>query len=159
MLHTRQTAWYAATPEGGKLSRMELMKNPVVFQEDEDNPAIVNLEEAQEIPFPEIPEGAEYLVSFLHSAGTATQTGMGLVPLSWQEIESWAYCSGLQESLSVWELEVIKILSDTYASQYSKSSSKNCPQPFNSVVDKKELDRKIIGDKVSSILSFLKVKT
>lgn len=124
---------------------------------DEDVPQTVP-QEAQEIPYPELPKGAEYLVSLFYSAGTATQTGMGLVPLSWQEIESWVVCSGLEETVTPWELGVVKRLSEAYSSEYARASTPSRPQPYQPDVDVDTIDRDAVAAKVMNVLASFKRK-
>lgn len=150
----------AATPEGDKISRLERMKTPVMPEDTDDEDAPLEApQEAQEIPFPELPEGADYLVSLFHSAGIATQTGMGLVPLSWQEIESWVACCGLDESVTPWELGVVRKMSEAYASEYTQASAPRRPQPYSPEVDPDEIDRDAVMAKAISVLAAFKNKT
>jgi hypothetical protein len=102
--------------------------------------------------------GAEYLVSFFYSAGSAMQTGMGLVPLTWQEIDAWARRCGYNHSLSPFEAETIRKMSEAYAVQYAKASQRICPQPFSPRVDLDELDREAVSRKVANVLGMFKKK-
>jgi hypothetical protein len=92
------------------------------------------------ILYPEV--RAFYLVDFFRSLGSCLQTGMGLVPLTWQEIESWQRQNGIE--LKVWEVKALKIASAAHVSQVSLSTDPNCPPP-NKAVDIKpeQLDKKI----------------
>ena len=96
-------------------------------------------------------------MSLFHSAGTATQTGMGLVPLSWQEIESWVVCNGLEESVTPWELSVVRKMSEAYASEYAQASSPSRPMPYRGVVEE-DIDRDAIAAKVKNVLAAFKRK-
>lgn len=126
--------------------------------DSDGNTAEVVPQETQEIPFPELPDGAEYLVSLFHSAGTATQTGMGLVPLSWQEIEAWVRCTGIEEMVTPWELETVRRMSEAYASEYSQAYDPKRKQPYQPVVDMNEVDLQAIDNKVRLGLSMFKKK-
>jgi len=165
-LYVRQIAYFAATPDGSKLSRREQREG----KKEEDNTVIIdsddeedNLNEASEdlseIPFPEIPPGAEYLIGLFYGAGSAMPTGMGLVPLSWQEIEAWARCSGLEDSITPWELQVVRRLSEAYTSEYSKASDPKRRPPYSKQVSVDEIDRDAIEKQTRNVLSMFKRKT
>lgn len=133
------------------------MRQPIVAEgSDEDVPPQEVPQETQEIPYPELPKGAEYLVSLLHSAGTATQTGMGLIPLSWQEIQAWVVCSGLEDSVTPWELGVVRRLSEAYSSEYAQAQAPRRPMPYQPVVE--EIDREAVQAKIISIFAQFKKK-
>ena len=51
--------------------------------------------------------GYEYLIEWLFEIGVSMHTGMGSVPLSWQEIESW----GKDLDLTPWEKKMLRELS------------------------------------------------
>lgn len=57
----------------------------------------------------------------------ATQTGNGLIPLSWQEIQSFIETTGIE--LTVFELKVIRSASKAYANQSILSTDPKCPPP------------------------------
>jgi hypothetical protein len=123
-------------------------------EDTDDNNPPENVPETQEIPIPEIAEGAEYLVSFFHSAGAATRTGMGLTPLSWMEIEAWVRCNALEDVVTPWELQVIRRLSEAYVTEYALASDPKRKMPYQPVVE--EVDREAVAQKVSSVLSGFK---
>jgi hypothetical protein len=67
---------------------------------------------------------------------------MGLVPLSWQEIESWQRLNNIE--FMPWELKVLKAASAAYAHQASISSKADCPPPNKPVeVDQMKLAKHI----------------
>lgn len=78
---------------------------------------------------PDLPEGSEYLVAFLHSAGTATATGFGLTGLSWQEIYAWVRCTDNVGIASSRDLKLIHMLSRVYANEYARASKKGVVRP------------------------------
>jgi hypothetical protein len=62
-------------------------------------------------------------VSFFHSAGIATQTGMGLIPLSWQEIQAFVRCNAHEGYITPWELGVVRRkMSEAYCAEYARAS-------------------------------------
>lgn len=82
---------------------------------------------------PDISEYAGYLVGLLHSAGTASATGMGLVGLSWNEIKAWAECTNSINILSPRELKAVHTLSRAYSGEYSKASTKGAKPPYEPI--------------------------
>lgn len=70
---------------------------------------------------------AMYLINYLFEVGPATQTEMGMAPISWQELESWQRQSGLE--LKQWELLAIKAASKEYVAQSHVSYKADCPPP------------------------------
>lgn len=132
-------AWFSATPSGDTKSRLEAYKKA-----DGD----------YEIPLPDIRE-AKYLVGLLYDAGTVCQSGQGISPLSWVEIDSWLKVTQL--SLSNWELITIKNMSHAYASEYSRASEKSALMPYTNV-EVGEVDRAAVNAKAMSIFAGMKKK-
>jgi hypothetical protein len=135
----RHLAWLNATPDGSKKSRLKSFK-----EQDEDH-NLLNL--------PEI-VGASHLLSYLMEVGVAMSSGMGLMPLSWQEIDSWLRVTELP--LTTWEKIVLRELSETYVNEYSQASEKDRPAPYVHRVD--EIDRAAVSDKLKSVFRSLKKK-
>jgi hypothetical protein len=133
----RQLAWLRATPEGQEKSRWTQY-----------------VEQDVEVPLPNI-EGWEYLVSLLDNAGTILQTGMGVAPLTWQELESWknVYSQELVcWKFSFWELSTMKDMSYAYCAELGQASDKNRPQPYSPTV----IDREEISKRMYNLLSAFK---
>lgn len=63
----------------------------------------------------------------LESISPAIQNGMGLTPLSWQEIESFTRVNSFE--LNAFELKVIKNASKAYVSQSVLATNPKCPPP------------------------------
>lgn len=97
-------------------------------------------------------------MALFHGAGGAMQTGMGLIPLTWQEIDAWARATSYNETLSPWELETIKRMSDAYASEYNRASDPKRPQPYKPVVYEIEIDRAAVAAQAESVLAQFKQK-
>lgn len=97
----------------------------------------------------ELNEYESYLVGLWHEAGTVGQGGMGLAPLTWQEIVAWSDRFFTEESvewvqspsrrwmplllyvptLSDWELQTIRAMSQEYCAEASENSpSRPCPK-------------------------------
>lgn len=193
-MYVRQEAYYNATEDGQKLSRAEQIRRLAEgdeplddsgdrMQEDGSLPDTpnVSLQELREIPMPEISEAAGYLVALLHSAGVASATGMGLVGLSWQEIEAWARCNdfvalenkcecrkGGMRSLrrkkqpttrnvvGPRELRAVWHLSRAYAAEMSAASKKGAKPPYAPVVVDTRVDevaREMVSEKVENLFA------
>lgn len=110
-------------------------------------------------PFLELPSLSEYehsLVETWFAAGTVQNTGQGIAPLTWNELTSWVqhfhrevsvemvehprhskrhkrtYSPVVIErySLTDWELQQIKLMSQEYVGEYySTEPSRPCPKP------------------------------
>ncbi len=120
-----------------------------------DTPSVV-LTELQEIPMPELTPGSEFLVALLHSAGTASATGMGLTGLSWQEIEAWLKCTDMTGIVTPRDLKTIHTLSRAYANECARATKKDAKPPY---VSREELEieeirekREVISNKIESFL-------
>lgn len=104
---------------------------------------------------PELSPGSEYLVAFLHSAGTASATGMGLVGLSWQEIESWVRCNDLTGIVTPRDLRTLYMLSRVYAGELAKASQKGATAPYVPKLEMEEDTRAIVANKVDDLFASL----
>jgi hypothetical protein len=80
------------------------------------------------------------------SAGAYLTMGMGAVPLSWQELESWQKQQGF--NLNPWELSIIRKASAAYVDQMQLSSKVDCPPPGKVV----EQDPKKLAQHIKGIL-------
>jgi hypothetical protein len=125
-------------PEGSKSSRL---KSFSALDEDSNF-----------LKLPKV-DGAEYLVSLLYEAGLCGSVGMGVVPLTWNEIESWHRFTSLD--LSIWERLLIKSLSEEYASELSRASAKDHPAPYIHV-DEIEINRQAVDSKIRNVFAALK---
>lgn len=131
----RQLAWLHAVPEGSKKSRLTQLK-------ESDGESVF-------LQFPEL-DGAEYMVTLFQEAGLMSSNGMGAVPLSWQEIESWLDVTELR--LTVWEKLTIREMSDAYVAALHQSTGKHDPAPYVPAVTPEEIDRKAVSSKVGNVL-------
>ena len=102
---------------------------------------------------PEISPGSEYLVAFLHSAGTATATGMGLTGLSWQEIEAWVRCNDMQGIVTPRDLRTVYMLSRVYAREAAVASLKGAVAPYVPKVEVDEQTRELVSTKVEDVFA------
>lgn len=140
-------AWLHATPEGTKKTRYAALK---VL--NENHPAF-------EMPDIETEHAAGYLIAMLQEAGLMSSNGMGPVPLSWQEIDSWIRVSG--RVLPMWERLMVKTLSEDYVSELMQATARDRAQPYTAVPEQEEeqIDRPAVADKILSILSKFKKQT
>ena len=168
ILYVRQEAYYNSVPDGAKITRAEQIerinsgettdnKNDDDSEDDgtiPDSPS-VSIQELQEIPMPEIQSGSEYLVAFLHSAGTASTVGMGLSGLSWQEIEAWAKCTDNVGIVTPMDLRVVHTLSRAYASESGRASLTGAIAPYKPVTSTELGDemRLLVSDKVEDVFA------
>lgn len=83
------------------------------------------ISEEKEVLFPYL--NCEYLFEFLMSMGAVSHSGMGIAPLSWQEIESWQTQHGIL--LKPWELSIIRKASAIYVEQVQLAGKADCPPP------------------------------
>jgi hypothetical protein len=104
---------------------------------------------------PDLVPGSEYLVAFLHSAGTATATGMGLVGLSWQEIEAWLRCAGYAGIATSRDLKAIYMLSKVYAGEYAQASKKGAKPPYEPKVEVDEDVREMVSEAADNMFAGL----
>lgn len=104
---------------------------------------------------PDISPGSEYLVAFLHSAGTATPTGMGLAGLSWQELQAWVDCTDMRGIVTPRDLKTIHMLSRVYAKEYHAAGLKGATAPYEVRVEMEEEIRAIVSDKAEDMFAEL----
>lgn len=136
-MYVRHLAWLHATPDGSKKSRLAAYK-----ELDADHPLLA-------LPDIHSEHAASYVIGLLHEAGLMSSNGMGPVPLSWVEIESWIRCTG--NNLPLWEKLTIKTLSEEYVSELVQAKDKTRPAPYTKAPD--GVDREAVSNKIFSILS------
>jgi hypothetical protein len=99
-------------PDKKKVTRIEQLKLNGATDQDIDMPKVT----------------LTGLIKLLfESVSPALNSGNGLVPLSWQEIESFVRVNGFE--LNSFELRVIKNASKAYVMQSNLSSDPKCPPP------------------------------
>ena len=134
------------------MSRLEAINNHVSIpseqQEEYQAPTEVNL--------PELFPAFSYLLELFYLSGQATQTGMGLVPLSWREFQAFREENRLD--LTLWERETIMRMSAAYCAEYSKSSDPSRPAPYRVIVDESEVDKVAKAMRIRSALSLFRKK-
>ena len=103
-------------------------------------------------PLLELPNVGEaaYLINYWHDAGTVEQGGMGITPLSWQEIRAWRQENNMV--LDSFEIGIIRRLSQEYVGEYhANSSEKSRPPPYE-LETMEDFDRTAMASKVGNLL-------
>lgn len=117
----RHLAWLHAVPDDGrKKSRLASFRAL-----DDEHPKL-------ELPDIESEYGAGYIIGLLQEAGLMSSNGMGPVPLSWVDIESWIRCA--EYDLSLWVKLKIKNLSEEYVHELLEAKDMSRPAPYERVV-------------------------
>jgi len=78
----------------------------------------------------ELPEvdGAEYILAYLMEVGPVSHGGMGMAPISYQEIQAWSTLTGT--NLSPWDSLMLRQLSRAYVNQYNESKDPHSQAPY-----------------------------
>ena len=71
-----------------------------------------------------------HILAYFWEVGPTMPGGMGAVPLSHGEIESWQNNIGIK--LSAWECRALKRLSIEYLNESQKATKRECPAPWKS---------------------------
>lgn len=77
------------------------------------------------VEYPEL--SLPYLADYLLDVSPTRQGGMGLLPLSWQELQAWSHMTCTE--LSYWEAQALIEASGQYVSALYQSEKPDCP-PF-----------------------------
>lgn len=89
-----------------------------------------------EVHLPEIAGPFTYLRELFFLYGQCMQSGHGLLPITWQELEAFIHLNELD--LMIWEKRILKRMSDAYCSEYSRASNPKRPAPFTPEPDENE---------------------
>ena len=95
---------------------------------------------------PELPsvDGAAYLVAYLWDMGPTMVAGMGLGPLTHEEIRAWQSNTGVR--LQPWEARLLRQLSMDYIVQMRNAEKADCPPPWS--VAAGVVDRSSVTDRM-----------
>ncbi len=99
------------------------------------------------LKLPDVGDGA-YIVAMLHEAGLVSSSGMGVLPLSWQEIEAWLRVT--QTDAQLWERLLVRELSESYVGEFNRASEKGCASPWSPPVEEVEAVRVDVADRLLS---------
>jgi len=83
------------------------------------------------------------LIEYTWEIGPVGYGGMGLLPLSWQEIAAWQDAQGID--LDPFELDAVRELSSTYVDQVERSKKRDCPAPW---IDPEQVNREAVQQKI-----------
>ena len=103
-------------------------------------------------PMPEI-EFGEHVIGYLQEVGPALNTGQGLVPLTFSEIDAWMRMVGV--ALTSWEASVLKRLSDEYVAEHHAARKPQHPQPWTPI---QGFDKEAIAKGMRGILGKISAK-
>lgn len=105
-------------------------------ERDEDGNLIKAIAEIQ---LPPVPAELEYLLSLYFLSGQCIHTGMSITPLTWVEIEAFIRVNKLK--LMLWEVELIKKMSEAYCAESHKATDPQRPPPYKEVKEDDEIDK------------------
>lgn len=158
ILYCQQEAYYNTVPEGSKESRAERITNgnKNIQRTDSDEEDDGSLPDDlplghQELHFPEISEAAAYLVALFHSCGMASATGMGLVGLSYQEIEAWARLSDNIGILLPWQYKALHTMSRAYSGMCAAAVKKDTKPPYTPEIEDIGVDEQVVSQQAEDI--------
>jgi hypothetical protein len=119
----RQRAWLNTSPERGKNDRSTARRRSRLEQ--------MRADRKDEGYVPELPnvDGAAYLVAYLWDIGPTMVAGMGLGPLTHEEIRAWQSNTGVW--LQPWETRILRQLSMDYIVEMRDAEKPSCPAPWN----------------------------
>lgn len=92
-----------------------------------------------------------YLVDYWMRLGCVGQSSGGMVPLSWQDIQSWSSLMGIE--FTPWESETLATMSVAYLIQLQESEDRMCPPPAGKGHEK--IDRALVAKQVELAFSGL----
>ena len=78
-------------------------------------------------PLPPLTDGY-HLIEHLMEVGPVASNGMGIVPVSYSELQAWR--SGCGHHLDAWEFSLLRDLSVAYCSELQDAESPTAPPPW-----------------------------
>jgi hypothetical protein len=131
--------WYSSVPKGKNQSRLEELR--------------ANSESQADAELPEFDSAFSPMLGFFFDMGQAMSTGMGLIPISWQEQRAWRLENKL--SLTLWEIETLRKMSEAYCSEYHKATDPSRKRPF-SLYNEDEIDEEAEKRKALALMNMLR---
>lgn len=98
-----------STPDGSKQSRLEYYQGGSIFAS--------------------LPDSDPFIINAFHQLGLASSNGIGVTPISWQELSALNEMARLE--LSSWESEALIAMSRDYVNWNIKGKEKNCLSPWD----------------------------
>lgn len=87
-------------------------------------------------PLKSLPDINVYIKSCFHLTGICSSNDMGIIPISWVELNSFINCSAYP--LTGWESEQIIMMSRDYCSMHVKAQKIRCAAPYLENMDEEE---------------------
>jgi hypothetical protein len=150
-------AWLGATPDKQSCSRLEAIQNNVPLIQEridsdlpEDNISSTTIAPL-EVNLPEIPSAYAHLKELFFLSGQGTSTGMGLAPLSWQELQAFRTENKLE--LTLWERQTLKKMSEAYCAEASRATDPKRPAPYAPQKEDEEVDKIALAIKMRDALN------
>lgn len=84
------------------------------------------------------PNPAPHLLTWLIEIGLTEAAGMGVVPISWREIDAWANRTRID--LPPWEARLIRQLSSAYVAESKAAESESRPPPWQTAAPATQRD-------------------
>jgi hypothetical protein len=141
-------------PEKSKKSRIEHAQGNSLGERDDEG----NLVKVQaEVQLPEVPEQWAYLLGLFFNSGQCTQSGFGLIPLSWQEIKAFIEVNELD--LMLYEKELLKKMSEAYCAESHKATDPQRPAPYVAEKEEDEIDQIALGIQIRDSMRLLRGNT
>lgn len=103
-------------------------------------------EEDREPHYPHL-ECAQHVINYLFEVGPTMSTGMGVIPLTHQELQAWQ--RDMHIRLRPWEARFICRLSKVYLSMTHEAEEIDCPSPCDVNT---ETDREVVSKKVKNFM-------
>lgn len=117
------------------------------FKEANDDSSLLDLPDTDD---------AAYMIALFHEAGPMSTNGMGVVPITWQEMESWLRTT--ERELSVWEKLTLREMSEAYVAEFNKASARDAAPPYVPAVEPENIDRAAVANKLLNVLRGFKRK-
>lgn len=105
-------------------------------------------DELYEPPLPPL-DTCGYLLAILFELGPASSNGMGLSPISWEELRAYQWQLGIQ--LTPWEARTIVQVSKDYISESRRAEKADCPAPWVDE-DSDEYRAEVLPKRIKSFL-------
>lgn len=137
----RHLAWLNAVPKPDERSRRAKRDQSKLVSR------IETMRRAGVTP-PMPPNRAPHIIARLMEIGINEAAGMGVVPISWREMDAW--CSRTGVDLDPWEARLIRRLSAAYVAEGRAAESEAAPPPWRAPVTKREIETEF--DQLSAVL-------
>lgn len=83
------------------------------------------------------PNPLPQITGWLIEIGLSEAAGMGVVPLTWREIEAWTAQTGVE--LTPWQSRLIRRLSADYIGESRRAELETCPAPWRAPVTQQQV--------------------